>query len=47
MRNGGARRLGTQVHLGNSGGRLECEKLNIASTNGASVVSLTVFLNLY
>ena len=39
--------VGTQVHFGNIGGRLEYESFRVPSTNGASVVSLTVFLNLY
>lgn len=38
--------LGTQVHFGNFGGRLEYEKFAIPSTHGANVVSLTVYLNL-
>ena len=38
--------LGTQVHVGNIGGRLEYENFRIPGTNGASVVSLAVFLNL-
>lgn len=39
--------LGTQVHFGNFGGRLEYENFKIPSTNGARVVSLDAFLNLY
>jgi hypothetical protein len=40
--------VGAQVHAGNIGGRLEYEHFNISNTvNGASVVSLSVFLNLF
>jgi hypothetical protein len=39
--------VGTQVHVGNFGARLEYESFRIPSTNGANVISLTVFLNLY
>jgi hypothetical protein len=37
--------VGTQVHVGNFGARLEYESSRIPSTNGANVISLTVFLN--
>jgi hypothetical protein len=33
--------------VGNIGARLEYESFRIPSTNGAKIVSLTVFLNLY
>ena len=36
-----------QVHVGNIGARLEYGSFRIPSTNGAKIVSLTVFLNLY
>jgi OmpA-like transmembrane domain len=39
--------VGGQVHVGNIGGRLEYENFNIRNTNGANVVSLSVFLNLF
>lgn len=39
--------VGSQVHAGNVGARLEYESFRIPSTNGANVVSLTVYLNLY
>jgi hypothetical protein len=39
--------VGTQVHVGNFGARLEYENFRIPSTNGAKVVSLEVFLNLF
>jgi hypothetical protein len=39
--------VGAQVHGGNIGGRLEYENFNIRNTNGANVVSLSVFLNLF
>ena len=39
--------VGTQVHVGNFGARLEYEGFRIPNTNGANVVSLTVYLNLY
>ena len=39
--------LGAQVHVGNFGGRLEYESFSIRNTNGANVVSLSVFLNLF
>jgi Outer membrane protein beta-barrel domain len=38
--------IGAQVHVGNIGGRLEYENFNIRNTNGANIVSLSVFLNL-
>ncbi|HEV2229956.1 MAG TPA: outer membrane beta-barrel protein [Steroidobacteraceae bacterium] len=39
--------LGTQVHVGNFGARLEYENFSIRNTNGANIVSLSVFLNLF
>jgi hypothetical protein len=39
--------VGTQVHVGNFGGRLEFENFSIRNTNGANIVSLSVFLNLF
>ena len=39
--------VGAQVHAGNIGGRLEYENFNIRNTNGANVVSLSVFLTLF
>jgi hypothetical protein len=39
--------IGGQVRVGNFGGRLEYENFNIRNTNGANVVSLSVFLNLF
>ena len=38
--------VGAQAHFGMVGGRLEYEAFNIHNTNGANVVSLSVFLNL-
>jgi hypothetical protein len=38
---------GTQLHVGNFGARLEYERFNIPSTNGASVVSLGLYLNIF
>ena len=37
--------VGTQVHFGHFGARLEYESFRVPSTNGADVVSLGVFLN--
>lgn len=39
--------LGGQVHLGKLGARLEFENFKIPNTNGANIVSLSVFLNLF
>jgi hypothetical protein len=39
--------VGTQVHVGNFGARLEYENFRIPGTNGANVVSLEVFLNAF
>lgn len=39
--------IGAQVHVGNFGGRLEYENFSIRNTNGANIVSLSVFLNLF
>ena len=39
--------VGAQVHVGNIGGRLEYENFNIRNTDGANVISLSVFLNLF
>ena len=38
---------GAQVHVGNFGARLEYENFRIPNTNGADVVSLEVFFNLF
>jgi hypothetical protein len=39
--------VGGQLHVGNIGGRLEYESFSIRNTNGANIVSLSVFLNLF
>lgn len=39
--------VGGQLHLGNVGARLEYENFNIRNTNGANIVSLSVFLNFF
>jgi len=39
--------VGAGVHVGNFGARLEYEKFNIPSTNGAKVTSLEVYLNIF
>ena len=39
--------VGGQLHLGKLGARLEYENFNIRNTNGANIVSLSVFLNLF
>jgi hypothetical protein len=39
--------VGAQLHFGNIGGRLEYENFNIRNTDGANVISLSVFLNLF
>ena len=39
--------VGAGVHVGNFGARLEYEKFNIPSTNGANVTSLEVYLNIF
>lgn len=39
--------VGAGVHVGNFGARLEYEKFNIPSTNGANVTSLDVYLNIF
>jgi OOP family OmpA-OmpF porin len=39
--------VGTQVHVGNFGARLEYENFRIPSTNGANVVSLELYLNIF
>ena len=39
--------IGTQVHVGNFGARLEYENFNIPNTSGAKIASLSVFLNLF
>lgn len=39
--------VGTQVHVGNLGARLEYENFSIRNTSGANIVSLSVFLNLF
>lgn len=38
---------GGQVHIGNLGARLEYENFSVRNTNGANLVSLSVFLNLF
>ena len=38
--------VGTQVHAGNFGARLEYESFRIPGSNGANVVSLEVFVNI-
>jgi hypothetical protein len=38
---------GGQVHFGNFGARLEYENFSIRNTDGANLVSLSVFLNLF
>jgi OOP family OmpA-OmpF porin len=39
--------FGGQVHFGNIGARLEYENFSIRNTNGANIVSLSAFLNLF
>ncbi len=39
--------VGTQAHVGNFGARLEYENFHVRNTNGANIVSLSVFLNLF
>ncbi|HYL02850.1 MAG TPA: outer membrane beta-barrel protein [Steroidobacteraceae bacterium] len=39
--------VGGQLHIGNLGGRLEYESFNLRNTNGANIISLSVFLNLF
>lgn len=39
--------VGTQVHAGNFGARLEYENFRIPSTNGANVVSLDAYVNIF
>jgi hypothetical protein len=39
--------VGGQVHFGNLGARLEYENFSIRNTDGANLVSLSVFLNLF
>ena len=39
--------IGGQVHFGNFGARLEYENFRIANTNGAHVVSLEAFVNIF
>jgi hypothetical protein len=38
---------GGQLHIGNLGARVEYENFSIRNTSGASIVSLSVFLNLF
>ncbi|HEY2274237.1 MAG TPA: outer membrane beta-barrel protein [Steroidobacteraceae bacterium] len=38
---------GGQVHIGNFGARLEYENFSVRNTNGANLVSLSVFFNLF
>ena len=39
--------VGGQLHLGNLGARLEYENFDVRNTNGANIVSLSVFLNFF
>ncbi len=39
--------VGGQVHIGNFGARLEYENFSIRNTNGANLVSLSVFFNVF
>jgi len=39
--------LGAQVHVGIFGARLEYENFDVRNTNGANIVSLSAFLNLF
>ena len=39
--------IGAQVHVGNFGARLEYENFGVRNTNGANLVSLGVFFNLF
>ena len=39
--------IGAQVHVGNFGGRLEYENFGVRNTNGANLVSLGVYFNLF
>ena len=39
--------VGTQVHFGHVGARIEYESFRIANTSGAHVVSLEAFLNIF
>lgn len=39
--------IGGQVHLGNIGARLEYESFSVRNTNGANLVSLSAFVNLF
>jgi hypothetical protein len=39
--------VGGQVHFGNVGARLEYENFSVRNTDGANLVSLSVFLNLF
>lgn len=39
--------VGGQVHIGNLGARLEYESFSVRNTNGANLVSLTAFVNLF
>ena len=39
--------VGTQVHIGNFGARLEYESFRIPGTDGARLVSLAIFLNAF
>ena len=38
--------VGAQAHIGSFGGRLEYEAFHIQNTNGAGILSLSVFLRL-
>jgi OmpA-like transmembrane domain len=39
--------VGTQAHFGNFGARLEYENFRIPNTNGANIVSLEAYLNIF
>lgn len=39
--------VGGQFHVGNLGARLEYENFSVRNTDGANIVSLSVFLNLF
>jgi len=39
--------VGAQVHVGNFGGRLEYENFGVRNTNGANLVSLGLYFNIF